>query len=132
MANCTWASATSGIVRPTWITGCYCGNGSWPIARQAIHCLPKPARWAWRRRNATTGPGAPIRCRPSGCHLGFLPEHFARPLAAEGLLRPLNEALLCYQPEIHLVTRKGAAGRDSIAAFIDDLTAAHAGAAAQD
>lgn len=68
----------------------------------------------------------------SGCHLGFLPEHFARPLAAEGLLRPLNETLLCYQPEIHLVTRKGAAGRDSIAAFIDDLTAAHAGAAAQD
>jgi DNA-binding transcriptional LysR family regulator len=47
----------------------------------------------------------------SGHHLGFLPEHFARPMVEQGMLRALNPAQLCYHPTFHMVTRQNGKAR---------------------
>lgn len=61
----------------------------------------------------------------SGHHLGFLPEHFARPMVEQGLLRALNPAQLCYHPTFHMVTRQNSRQSEVVSAFMQDLLAAH-------
>lgn len=61
----------------------------------------------------------------SGHHLGFLPEHFARPMVEQGLLRALNPALFCYHPTFHMVSRQTARQGEVVSAFMQDLLAAH-------
>jgi len=61
----------------------------------------------------------------SGHHLGFLPEHFAKPYIEQGLLRALNPERFHYEVPFHMVTRKLSRHPDVVAAFIEDLQAAH-------
>ncbi|MDF0604084.1 LysR family transcriptional regulator [Neisseriaceae bacterium TC5R-5] len=61
----------------------------------------------------------------SGHHLGFLPEHFATPLLAQGLLKPLNPSLLHYEATFHLVFRQQRRSNEVLHAFIQDVLEAH-------
>jgi LysR family transcriptional regulator, transcriptional activator for bauABCD operon len=71
----------------------------------------------------------------SGRHLGYLPEHFAAPYVKEGLLAPLNAKTMRYRVAFQMVTRvqrarrSREAKREIVEAFVEDMTAAHAGAA---
>ena len=62
----------------------------------------------------------------SGQHLGFLPEHYAAPLAERDLLRALDPARWRYLAEFQLVTRKRGHPNPTLQAFVADLVAAHA------
>jgi len=59
----------------------------------------------------------------SGHHLGFLPQHFAAPYVAQGLLAPLNPAALCYNTNFCVVTRPRRQINAVTRAFLDDLLA---------
>lgn len=61
----------------------------------------------------------------SGCHLGYLPAHFAAPLEQQGLLAALNPALLTYEVPFQMVTRQQSRTADVLQAFLDDLSVAH-------
>ena len=61
----------------------------------------------------------------SGCHLGFLPEHFAAPLVRQGLLAALNPTRIRYEVTLQTATRHQVNRRDALQAFLDDLAAAH-------
>lgn len=61
----------------------------------------------------------------SGHHLGFLPEHYAAPLAERDLLRALDPARWRYLAEFQLVTRKRGHPNPTLQAFVADLVAAH-------
>ncbi|MET5012379.1 LysR substrate-binding domain-containing protein, partial [Burkholderia pseudomallei] len=67
----------------------------------------------------------------SGHHLGYLPRHFAAPFVEQGLLKALNPATLCYDVTFDVVRRRGARGDPIVQAFLDDLTHAPRGGAAQ-
>lgn len=57
----------------------------------------------------------------SGRHLGYLPEHVAAPYLEAGLLSPINPAVLHYDVQFHVVTRKRDALDDITDAFLEDL-----------
>ncbi|MGX5878522.1 LysR family transcriptional regulator, partial [Burkholderia gladioli] len=61
----------------------------------------------------------------SGHHLGYLPEHFAAPYVAQGLLAPLNPELLNYDVTFHMVVARRAKKDPIVAAFLEDLASAH-------
>jgi DNA-binding transcriptional LysR family regulator len=61
----------------------------------------------------------------SGFHLGYLPEHFAAPYVAQGLLRALNPDALHYDVTFHVVTQRQAQRGEILQAFLEDLRAAH-------
>ena len=61
----------------------------------------------------------------SGCHLGYLPEHFAAPYVAQGLLAALNPQQLGYEVTFLMVTQKQTKRRPIVDAFVDDLKQAH-------
>jgi len=62
----------------------------------------------------------------SGRHLGYLPEHFAAPYVAQGLLTPLAPAAMRYEVPFDMAVRRDARRNDLLAAFIADMKAAHA------
>lgn len=61
----------------------------------------------------------------SGCHLGYLPEHFAAPYVAQGLLAALNPQQLGYEVTFLMVTQKQIRQRPIVDAFVEDLKQAH-------
>jgi len=62
----------------------------------------------------------------SGRHLGYLPEHFAAPYVAQGLLAPLAPEAMRYDVPFDMVVRRDARRSDLLTAFIADMKAAHA------
>ncbi|TAL96331.1 MAG: LysR family transcriptional regulator [Paraburkholderia sp.] len=61
----------------------------------------------------------------SGCHLGYLPEHYAAPYLKTGLLAALNPQAMRYRVAFQMVTRARQHRTDIVEAFIDDMKAAH-------
>lgn len=61
----------------------------------------------------------------SGHHLGFLPFHFAKPMASDGLVAPLNPTTMHYDVELHAVTRQPPARNTITTVFLEDLLAVH-------
>jgi len=66
----------------------------------------------------------------SGRYIGFLPSHFAQQWVAQDMMRPLLERTLGYQNPIYLVLRKTEQKKPILAAFLDELQAAHRDTAA--
>ena len=62
----------------------------------------------------------------SGRHLGYLPEHFAAPYVAQGLLAPLAPEAMRYDVPFDMVVRRDARRNELLAAFVADMKAAHA------
>ncbi|PWB30548.1 LysR family transcriptional regulator [Pseudomonas sp. SDI] len=58
----------------------------------------------------------------SGCHIGYLPQHFAAPWVARGLLRALDPAL-DFAAEFMLARHRAQVPSDAQQAFEDDLLA---------
>ncbi|SIT48267.1 Transcriptional regulator, LysR family [Paraburkholderia ribeironis] len=121
----------------------YCAKGH-PLFAQAGKVTADAAaqhEWAWRSypvpeaesssppRNVTAvadNMEAVAMLVLSGHHLGYLPAHFAAPFVAQGLLAALNPARMRYRVAFHMVTRARPHRTDIVAAFIDDMKAAHA------
>ena len=61
----------------------------------------------------------------SGHHIGYLPDHYARPWVAANLMRPVLPAKLAYEVSFDLVTRRGRRQSNVLKAFIQDMKAAH-------
>ena len=61
----------------------------------------------------------------SGHHIGYLPDHYARPWVAAKELRPVLPGKLAYDVTFDLVTRKGRRRSDVLKAFLKDLKSAH-------
>lgn len=120
----------------------YCAAGH-PLFDRAGHTALEQViqhEWAWRSYPL---PEARLQLPPScitaladnmeavavfilsGHHLGFLPEHFARPYVEQGLLKPLNAEEFFYEVPFHMVTRKVNRHGDVLTAFIEDLVNAH-------
>ena len=118
----------------------YC-SASHPFAARAGRIGAQEAGeadWTWRTYPL---PQAPLTGRPrhvtseadnmeaaaililSGAHLGYLPEHYAAPYVAAGLLYALDESLFSYDVDITMVARKRARQDDITAAFTDDMRA---------
>lgn len=118
----------------------YC-SASHPFAARAGRIGAQEAGeadWTWRTYPL---PQAPLMGRPrhvtseadnmeaaaililSGAHLGYLPEHYAAPYVAAGLLHALDESLFSYDVDITMVARKRARQDDITAAFTDDMRA---------
>ncbi|AIV66761.1 LysR family transcriptional regulator [Burkholderia pseudomallei] len=126
----------------------YCGRGHPLFARAGRLAAARVAafEWAWR---TYPSPEVALSTTPanvtahadnmeaiallilSGHHLGYLPRHFAAPYVEQGLLKALNPATLCYDVTFDVVTRRGARRDPIVQAFLDDLTHAHRGGAAQ-
>lgn len=101
------------------------------------------ASWAWRSYPVAEARGAlPARGASgaaavadnmeamavlilSGRHLGYLPEHAARPYIEAGLMHALNPGTLHYDVSLHLVSRRRGAQDEITRAFLDDLRAVH-------
>ncbi|CAB3720776.1 LysR family transcriptional regulator [Achromobacter kerstersii] len=67
----------------------------------------------------------------SGAHLGYLPEHFAAPYVAAGLLHALDANTFRYDVDISMVAKKRPYLNDITVAFLEDIRAA-LGVAAND
>ncbi|NPT41483.1 LysR family transcriptional regulator [Paraburkholderia sp. 1N] len=120
----------------------YCGRGH-PLFARAGRLQPAEVAdfdWAWRsyplpeaQLPATSGHmtaqadnmEAVSLLVLSGCHLGYLPEHFAAPYVAQGLLAALNPQQLGYEVTFLMVTQKQTGRRPIVDAFIEDLKRAH-------
>ncbi len=121
----------------------YAGRGH-PLFDKAGHVSPEETlthTWAWRSYPLPEAAGSPAE-RPvtavadnmeavamlvlSGRHLGYLPEHFAAPYVAQGLLAPLAPEAMRYDVPFDMVVRRDARRSDLLAAFIADMKAAHA------
>lgn len=61
----------------------------------------------------------------SGAYIGFLPQHFAAPLVAEGKLRTLKACSKYYRSDISAVHRKGAPSDPLLALFLATLKEQH-------
>jgi DNA-binding transcriptional LysR family regulator len=120
----------------------YCAQGH-PLFDHSAQFSPADAsmhEWAWRAYPVPESQLAlPASCIAavadnmeavavfilSGHYLGYLPEHFAQPYVRQGLLQPLNPAWFHYEVPFHMVTRGVARQSAVLAAFIEDLKAAH-------
>ncbi|SEM45055.1 DNA-binding transcriptional regulator, LysR family [Pseudomonas sp. ok272] len=60
----------------------------------------------------------------SGKHLGYLPEHFARPWEDNGLLRGIGQPQLSFEVAFHLARHRAQVPGDAQVAFEEDLLAA--------
>ena len=61
----------------------------------------------------------------SGHHIGYLPDHYARPWVEADHLRPIRPNDLGYEVTFDLVARKGRRQSAVLLAFMQDLKAAH-------
>jgi LysR family transcriptional regulator, transcriptional activator for bauABCD operon len=125
----------------------YCGRGH-PLFARAGRLTPEEVadmEWAWRSYPL---PEAQLSTTPnrvtaqadnmeavsllilSGHHLGYLPEHFAAPYVAQGLLAALNPQALRYEVTFHMVTQHESRHSPIVAAFVEDLKDAHESVAA--
>lgn len=120
----------------------YCGRGH-PLFASAGRLSQEEvaqAEWAWRSYPLPEAQMATQNLRitavadnmeatalliMSGHHLGYLPQHFAAPYVAQGLLAPLNPALFHYEVTFHVVTQRQRLQNDITRAFLADLKAAH-------
>lgn len=120
----------------------YCGRGHPLFARagRLTHEQVADMEWAWRSYPL---PEAQLSTTPnrvtaqadnmeavsllilSGHHLGYLPEHFAAPYVAQGLLAALNPETLRYEVTFHIVTQHESHHSPIVAAFVEDLKHAH-------
>jgi LysR family transcriptional regulator, transcriptional activator for bauABCD operon len=118
----------------------YCGSGHPLFARSVALTFDELKEYDWVWRSYPLPPQVPPVTRVtaladnmeavavlvlSGCHLGYLPEHFAAPLVRQGLLAALNPDLLQYDVPFHTVTRQQARIGEVLQAFLDDLAVAH-------
>jgi DNA-binding transcriptional LysR family regulator len=121
----------------------YAGRGH-PLFSNVGNVSPEEAlthAWAWRSYPLPEAAGSPAERLVtavadnmeavamlvlSGRHLGYLPEHFAAPYVAQGLLAPLAPAAMRYDVPFDMVVRRDARRNDLLAAFIADMKAAHA------
>ncbi|WP_412023737.1 LysR family transcriptional regulator [Burkholderia cepacia] len=120
----------------------YCGRGH-PLFDGAGTLTPADVagfEWAWRSYPL---PEAQLSTTPdrvtatadnmeavallilSGHHLGYLPQHFAAPYVAQGLLAPLNPEQLRYDVTFHMVVARNGRGNPLVEAFLEDLERAH-------
>jgi DNA-binding transcriptional LysR family regulator len=120
----------------------YCGRGH-PLFTRAGALTPADAaghEWAWRTYPL---PEAQLSTSPdrvtgtadnmeavallilSGHHLGYLPQHFAAPYVAQGLLAALNPDSLRYDVTFHMVVARQARQNPVVQAFLEDLARAH-------
>ncbi|MCA3862538.1 MAG: substrate-binding domain-containing protein, partial [Burkholderia sp.] len=120
----------------------YCGRGH-PLFDGAGMLTPADVAgfaWAWRSYPL---PEAQLSTTPdrvtatadnmeavallilSGHHLGYLPQHFAAPYVAQGLLAPLNPDELRYDVTFHMVVARNGRGNPLVEAFLEDLERAH-------
>lgn len=60
-------------------------------------------------------------------HLGYLPQHFAEPYVARGLMAPLNPSTYRYDVTFHVVSRKRRETNEITRAFLSDLRHAYLG-----
>lgn len=60
-------------------------------------------------------------------HLGYLPQHFAEPYVARGLMAPLNPAEHRYDVTFHVVSRRRRETNEITRAFLSDLRSAYLG-----
>lgn len=120
----------------------YCGKGHPLFARAGTLSAEEVGEhsWAWRTYPL---PEAQMSASPrrvtavadnmealamlilSGHHLGFLPQHFAMPYQAQGLLAALNPAAMQYEVTFHVVTRQRRHVSEIARAFLDDLASVH-------
>jgi LysR family transcriptional regulator, transcriptional activator for bauABCD operon len=61
----------------------------------------------------------------SGRHVGFLPEHFAKPYVQAKLLKPLNSRLLRYRVPFHAVVKQPSHRNEVVNAFLADTISVH-------
>ena len=61
----------------------------------------------------------------SGHYVGFLPEHFAQPLQAAGLLAPLAQSEMSYRCQFAAAVRGGKQPSRLVTAMLDQLIASH-------
>jgi DNA-binding transcriptional LysR family regulator len=123
----------------------YCGRGHPLFARGDNLTREQLAKWDWVHRSYPVpeaafpenyGGSGQARAVAdnmeavavlilSGCHLGFLPQHFAAPLVQQGLLAELNGGRLSYDVGLQMATRRQSGSDEVLQAFLDDLTGAH-------
>jgi DNA-binding transcriptional LysR family regulator len=121
----------------------YAGRGH-PLFGKAGLVAPEDAlthAWAWRSYPLPEAAGSPAERLVtaladnmeavamlvlSGRHLGYLPEHFAAPYVAQGLLAPLAPEAMRYDVPFDMVVRRDARRNELLAAFVADMKAAHA------
>lgn len=120
----------------------YCGRGH-PLFERAGALTAADAaghEWAWRTYPL---PEAQLSTSPdrvtgtadnmeavallilSGHHLGYLPQHFAAPYVAQGMLAALNPDALRYDVTFHMVVAQQARHNPIVQAFLEDLAHAH-------
>ncbi len=120
----------------------YCGK-THPLFAQAGKVAPRDIEqleWAWRSyplpenerirtpSNVTAvsdNMEAIAMLVLSGKHVGFLPEHFARPYVQAKLLKPLNARWLRYRVPFHAVVRQRPHRNEVVNAFLDDTIRVH-------
>ncbi|GBH27856.1 LysR family transcriptional regulator [Burkholderia vietnamiensis] len=120
----------------------YCGRGH-PLFERAGQLTPADVaefEWAWRsyplpEAHMSTTPDRVTATADnmeavallilSGHPLGYLPQPFAAPYVAQGLLAPLNPEQLRYDVTFHMVVARDARGDPLVAAFLEDLERAH-------
>jgi DNA-binding transcriptional LysR family regulator len=122
----------------------YCGRGHPFFARPAAAItLPDLAAADFAERGYMAAdkarrPGAGFRATAtayhmegiatlvlSGRYIGYLPTQYAAPWVDRGLMRSLLPTQLAYESLFEVITRKGAERTLALAAFLDDLRAAH-------
>ncbi|OOV92912.1 LysR family transcriptional regulator [Pseudomonas sp. MF4836] len=61
----------------------------------------------------------------AGTHLGYLPNHYARPWVHDGQMRALHAQTLRYEVQHSMITHAGHPHSEALKAFIDDLLSEH-------
>lgn len=109
----------AGQLMPDELSGCDWVWRSYP--------LPEAQQWlpALQITAVTDNMEATAVLVLSGRHLGYLPEHFAASYVEAGLLAPVNPAVMYYDVQFHMVSRRRERLNDITLAFLEDLGQAH-------
>jgi DNA-binding transcriptional LysR family regulator len=106
----------------------YCGRGH-PLFARAGALTPLPEAQLSTSPDRVTGTADNMEAVAllilSGHHLGYLPQHFAAPYVAQGLLAALNPDSLRYDVTFHMVVARQARQNPVVQAFLEDLARAH-------
>ncbi|MCW5238961.1 LysR family transcriptional regulator [Verminephrobacter eiseniae] len=105
----------AGQLMPDELSGCDWVWRSYP--------LPEAQQWlpALQITAVTDNMEATAVLVLSGRHLGYLPEHFAASYVEAGLLAPVNPAVMYYDVQFHMVSRRRERLNDITLAFLEDL-----------
>lgn len=61
----------------------------------------------------------------SGCYIGYLPDHYARPFVEQGLIRTIGVDLFNYECEFFVINRSSPKPSRLVQTFLDCLVGAH-------